>query len=140
LTGGKVSPVPGGDAARYAESVADTLRFQDLPTRVVLYVKRWDESLRFYVETLGLRPAYPPRRGWAELRLAGTSLCLQEGRVSDITTEEICKVGWRVDDLDAARAALEARGVAVQEPQAFGAYRICHFYDPDDNALFLEGR
>ena len=120
--------------------MAFDLRLETAPTRVVLFVKRWDECLRFYVDALGLSPAYAPRRGWAELRVHGTSLCLQEGRVSDITTEEICKVGFRVDDLDAARAALVERGVAVQEPQPFGAYRICHFTDPDDNALFLEGR
>ena len=120
--------------------MADLLRLGQAPTRVVLFVKRWQESLRFYLEALGLEPVHPPRQGWAELRVAGSSLCLQEGRVSDITTEEICKVGWRVDDLDAAREALLARGVAVQDPQPFGAYRICHFYDPDDNALFLEGR
>jgi catechol 2,3-dioxygenase-like lactoylglutathione lyase family enzyme len=119
--------------------MASPLRLESAPTRVVLFVKRWQDSLSFYADTLGLPPAYPPRRGWAEFRVAGTALCLQEGRVSDITTEEIAKVGWQVEDLDAARQALVDRGVAVQEPAPFGGRRICHFYDPDDNALFLEG-
>jgi hypothetical protein len=120
--------------------MTDPLSLEGAPARVVLFVRRWEECLRFYVETLGLSPAYPPRRGWAEFQAGGVALCLQEGRVSDITTDEIVKVGWRVGDLDAAREALVARGASVSEPRPFGVLRICDLYDPDDNALFLEGR
>jgi catechol 2,3-dioxygenase-like lactoylglutathione lyase family enzyme len=119
--------------------VSHPLSLEGGPPRVVLFVKRWDESVRFYTEALGLVPAYPVRRGWAEFRVGPLALCLQEGRASDVATEEVCKVGWRVADLDGAREALLGRGVSVSEPRPFGGIRICDFYDPDDNALFLEG-
>jgi hypothetical protein len=108
--------------------------------RVVLFVRRWEESLRFYEQALGLEPTSAPRRGWAEFRAGSIALCLQEGRASDVPTEEVCKVGWKTDDLEGARERLIAAGVWVDEPRPFGALRILDFYDPDDNALFLEGR
>jgi catechol 2,3-dioxygenase-like lactoylglutathione lyase family enzyme len=109
--------------------------------RTILYVKDWEASLRFYTQVLGIPPAAPPDPGWAELAPGGGSLCLHEGRASDLPTAGVCAVGLAVEDFDAARAALEADGVELGPTSSpCEGVRIAEFRDPSGNALYLEGR
>lgn len=109
-------------------------------TRVIFWVRDFDEAVAFYRDTLGLALAYPPGGGWAEFRTAGPAFCLHEGRAGDAPTHHVATFGWWVDDLDATVAALRARGVTVAEPHVVTEHhRSAEFADPSGNALFVEG-
>jgi catechol 2,3-dioxygenase-like lactoylglutathione lyase family enzyme len=99
-----------------------------------------ERSREFYVETLGLRPDESSRlEFWI-----------------DRTCFEIWEPGWHglefkpqatsiallhVDDVDAARAELEAKGVRFDgETRDTGVCHMAHFTDPDGNPLTLHKR
>jgi predicted enzyme related to lactoylglutathione lyase len=49
-------------------------------------------------------------------------------------------IALRVDDVEAARAALEAKGVVFHNQLDSGVCHMAHFSDPDGNALMLHQR
>ena len=100
-----------------------------------------DRSRRFYLETLGL-PLDNDRGSGFEV-WAG-QLCLSvwnpTGAGMDLGASP-AHVALHVDDVAAARAELEARGVAF-EGATFDS-GVCHmafFRDPDGNAFMLHHR
>lgn len=102
-----------------------------------------EASVAFYGEVLGLhRSVYLPERNYAEFETGNLTL--------SIALTENFPFGYHpnpnplalhVDDLPAARAALEAAGVTFQG-DTFDT-SVCHmafFSDPDGNALMLHHR
>ena len=95
----------------------------------------WERSREFYVDTLGLRPDPNAR---AEFWVGDTCFAIwmpgQWGEPNSIAL-------LQVDDVEAARAELEAKGVefdgeTIETP-------VCHmatFFDPDRNRLTLHKR
>ena len=100
----------------------------------------WERSRRFYVETLGLRPdEHSPAEFWVgdtcfsiwEPERIGESFQPQPNGI----------VLLRVDDVAAARAELERKGVAFDgETVDTGVCHMATFSDPDGNALVLHNR
>ena len=76
--------------------------------------------------------------GWSELRTLSPGVTLGFGDNADPKPGNALPV-FGVDDIDAARNALEAAGVRFDgETVTYdGMVRLATFYDPDNNALML---
>ena len=100
-------------------------------------------SAVFYGETLGLkRSVYIPERHYSEYETGNLTLSVIDGDQMGIghNVNRIA-IALHVDDVEQARAALEARG--VQFAAATMDTGVCHmafFSDPDGNALMLHHR
>jgi len=77
----------------------------------------------------------------------GTSIRLQKGVT--FKPQEFTVLGWHVEDIEAAKAELESRGVAFEQypwmPEGSngimtfpGGARVAWFKDPDGNVLSLD--
>ena len=100
-----------------------------------------ERSTRFYEETLGLRKL--GSGAWPEFALGNVSLYLIDptNMGQSFQGPHTAHIALRVPDVAAARAELEARGVAF-EGDIFDT-GVCHmafFRDPDGNALMLHRR
>ena len=99
-----------------------------------------ERSRAFYVETLGLRP---DDGGRFEFWVGETCFSIWEpGRLGmSFAPQKNAHIALHVDDVAAARAALEAKGI-----EFFGDILdtgVCHmafFTDPDGNDLMLHRR
>ena len=100
----------------------------------------WERSRRFYIETLGLRPDENAKAEfWAGDTCFGIWMPEQWGE--EFKPQPNAIVLLNVDDVEAARTELEAKGVefvgeTVETP-------VCHmatFLDPDGNSLVLHNR
>ena len=99
-----------------------------------------DRSRAFYVETLGLRPDPNGR-----LRVLGRRDLLRDlgaGRLGmEFAPQKNAHPALHVDDVAAARAELEAKGVEfVGETLDTGVCHMALFTDPDGNDLMLHNR
>ena len=97
-------------------------------------------SRQFYVETLGLRP---DERSWNEFWIGETCFAIwypeQFGGEFEAQKNSIALL--RVEDVEAARAELEAKGVEFQgETLDTGVCHMASFLDPDGNELTLHRR
>jgi predicted enzyme related to lactoylglutathione lyase len=106
-------------------------------------VKDFDRAVAFYGDTLGLhRSIHVPDRGFAEFETGNLTLSLidpekvgMEHRTGHNT------IALKVDDVAAARAALESRGVELHgEIFDSGACHMTFFNDSEGNALMLHHR
>jgi glyoxylase I family protein len=105
---------------------------------VSLNVRDVEEARRFYVEVLGLeeipRPAFAFPGAW--LRSGGQEIHLI--RQENHQAPEGQHFAFRVDDVDAATAALIAQGVKVGGPMDVpGAGRQAFLRDPSGNLIEL---
>ena len=97
-------------------------------------------SRAFYVETLGLRPDEKAR---FEFWLDDTCFGIWEpARLGlEFTPQKNAHLALHVDDVAAARAELEERGVEFfGEIMDTGVCRMAFFNDPDGNDLMLHKR
>ncbi len=97
-------------------------------------------SRQFYVETLGLRP---DERSWNEFWIGETCFAIwypeQFGGEFEPQKNSIALL--RVEDVEAARAELEAKGVEFDgETFDTGVCHMATFLDPDGNLLTLHRR
>jgi predicted enzyme related to lactoylglutathione lyase len=104
------------------------------------YVYYWttdmDRAVKFYSEVLGLRLARRDGSEWAEFEVGNVRFALH-GAVEGSPTEAGGTVVFRVDDLDRARADLEARGAVFEENagEIQGYARFASLRDPDGNRV-----
>jgi predicted enzyme related to lactoylglutathione lyase len=111
--------------------------FVPLPTRDL------ERAVAFYGETLGLtRSAYRPDRGFAEFETGNLTLSIispeRMGLEFHITRNA---PALHVADMEAARAALEQRGVEFAgDTFDTGVCHMAFFADPDGNSLMLHHR
>ena len=102
-----------------------------------------ERSTRFYAETLGL-PRASPSHGWPEFQLGeNVSLYLMDPTNigQQFTAPHTSSIALRVPDVEAARQALEAKGVTfVGETFDTGVCHMAIFHDPDGNTLMLHRR
>jgi catechol 2,3-dioxygenase-like lactoylglutathione lyase family enzyme len=97
----------------------------------------------FYAGTLGLhRSVFLPERGFSEYETGNLTLSVVNPEAMGMTHHVSRNpVALHVDDVHAARAALEARGVEFSGEVIDTS--VCHmafFADPDGNALMLHHR
>jgi predicted enzyme related to lactoylglutathione lyase len=110
---------------------------------VILPSRDLAAASEFYAGTLGLhRSVYLPERGFSEYETGNLTLSVVNSEAMGMTHHVSQNpVALRVDDVHAAREALEARGVAFNGDIIDTS--VCHmafFSDPDGNALMLHRR
>jgi catechol 2,3-dioxygenase-like lactoylglutathione lyase family enzyme len=99
-----------------------------------------ERSRRFYGETLGLRPDH---HGRFEFWAGQTCLAIWEPRRlgMEFAPQKNGHLALHVEDVAAARAELEAKGVEFQgETFDTGVCLMAFFTDPDGNDLMLHHR
>ena len=110
---------------------------------VAQLVKDFDRAVAFYGDTLGLhRSVHMPDRGFAEFETGNLTLSVidpakmgMEHRTGHNT------IALHVDDVAAARATLESRGVAFHgEILDTGVCHMTFFDDSEGNDLMLHHR
>jgi catechol 2,3-dioxygenase-like lactoylglutathione lyase family enzyme len=99
-----------------------------------------ERSRRFYGETLGLRP---DRHALFEFWAGETCLGIWEPERFGMpfAPQKNAHLALHVDDVEAARAELEGKGVTFAgETLDTGVCRMAFFTDPDGNDLMLHHR
>jgi catechol 2,3-dioxygenase-like lactoylglutathione lyase family enzyme len=99
-----------------------------------------ERSRTFYVDTLGLRPDDAAR---FEFWVGGTCFGIWEPERTGRTfaPQHNAHLALHVDDIEAARAELESRGVEFfGETYDSGVCHMAFFRDPDGNDLMLHDR
>lgn len=102
-----------------------------------------DKAAEFYGEILGLRrSAYIPERNYAEFETGNVTFSVVVGEAMGIGHRvNALAVALHVDDVAAARATLEQRGVEFSgDILDTGVCHMAFFADPDGNALMLHHR
>ena len=97
----------------------------------------------FYAGTLGLRRSvYVPERNYAEYETGNVTLSIVDGESLGIGHNvSRTALALHVEDVAAARAELEGRGVEFQgDILDTGVCHMAFFTDPDGNALMLHHR
>jgi catechol 2,3-dioxygenase-like lactoylglutathione lyase family enzyme len=97
-------------------------------------------SREFYVETLGLRP---DENAWNEFWVGETCFAIWEPERFGVEfqPQRNAIALLHVDDVEAARAELEAKGIQfVFETVDTGVCHMASFTDPDGNQLTLHKR
>ncbi len=102
-----------------------------------------DKAVEFYGDTLGLRRSvYIPDRQYAEFETGNVTLSIVVGEAMGIGhSVNALALALHVDDVAAARASLEQRGVEFHgDILDTGVCHMAFFADPDGNALMLHHR
>jgi predicted enzyme related to lactoylglutathione lyase len=111
--------------------------FVGVPTRDL------ETAVAFYGETLGLeRSAYRPDRHHAEFETGNLTINVMNAEKMGLPHVAFQNpLALHVDDVAAARAALEEKGVAfTMDTFDTGVCHMAFFSDPDGNALMLHHR
>src|SRR5215204_2654387 len=110
---------------------------------ITVATKDFDAAVKFYGTVLGL----PESKRWgqmpaAEFETGNLTLAVMESEAFGLEFRaNNHPIELRVDDLEAARAELESRGVAFRGDTIDSG--VCHqafFQDPDGNALAIHHR
>jgi catechol 2,3-dioxygenase-like lactoylglutathione lyase family enzyme len=100
----------------------------------------WRRSRAFYVDTLGLRP---DEHSEAEFWVGDTCFAIWEPERfgGTFAPQKNAAFALRVEDVDAARADLEAKGVEfAMDTFDSGVCKMAMFLDPDGNEVMLHRR
>ncbi len=111
--------------------------FVAIPTREL------QAAVDFYGGTLGLaRSVYRPERHFAEFETGNLTLSLIDAEAMGLEHHVNSNaIALHVEDVEAARTALETRGVSFAgETLDTGVCHMAFFADPDGNALMLHHR
>src|SRR6266550_8815719 len=120
-----------------ATEIVTGVDFVTIPTQDL------DSAVEFYGTTLGLeRSVYRPERNFAEFETGTVTLSVvvaeKMGFPFAPTTNPLA---LHVDDVEAARATLESRGVQFNgDVLDTGVCHMAFFADPDGNAFMLHHR
>jgi predicted enzyme related to lactoylglutathione lyase len=103
-----------------------------------------EASVAFYGETLGLRRSvFRPDSHFAEFETGNLTLSIYDPQHMGIGERERNPnpIALHVDDIEAARAELEERGVSFMgDTLDTGVCHMAFFADPDGNAFMLHSR
>ena len=110
---------------------------------VGIHVRDLPGAVEFYGKTLGLRRSvYMPERNYAEFETGNLTLSVINAEKMGLTHAALrSSIALHVDDVAAARATLEARGVTFAgETFDTGVCQMAFFEDPEGNSLLLHHR
>jgi predicted enzyme related to lactoylglutathione lyase len=102
-----------------------------------------EAAVEFYGTTLGLpRSVYMPERNFAEFETGNLTLNILNAEAMGLPyVKSVNPIALHVDDVPAARATLETRGVEFAgDTFDTGVCQMAFFADPDGNALMLHHR
>jgi len=102
-----------------------------------------EAAAEFYGTTLGLpRSAYHPEKHFAEFETGNLTLSVIDADAMGLEHHTAQNgIALHVEDVEAARATLEERGVSFRgETFDTGVCHMAFFSDPDGNALMLHHR
>jgi predicted enzyme related to lactoylglutathione lyase len=101
-----------------------------------------EAAAEFYGTTLGLtRSVYIPDRHYAEFETGNLTLGIIDAEKMGLThVVSQNAIALHVDDVEAARALLQERGVSFAGQIDTGVCHMAFFHDPDGNALMLHHR
>lgn len=103
-----------------------------------LMVSNLDKAVRFYTKVLGFQLKVRDGEQWAEIAAPGLTIALHPVGLDGSAREPSnLSIGFAVDNLDAARRTLEAKGVDFSGTRVNGAMRLAFFNDPDGTPLYL---
>jgi predicted enzyme related to lactoylglutathione lyase len=105
--------------------------------------KDLEAAARFYGETLGLeRSVWIPDRHYSEFETGNLTISVYDAGAMGIEhSRHPNPLALHVDDVAAARATLEERGVTFSaDTLDTGVCHMAFFADPDGNALMLHHR
>jgi predicted enzyme related to lactoylglutathione lyase len=111
--------------------------FVGIPTRDL------ERAVDFYGNTLDLqRSVYMPERNFAEFETGNLTLNVMNAEAMGLEHKGLHNaLALHVDDVAAARSALESRGVRFAgETFDTGVCHMAFFQDPDGNSLMLHHR
>src|ERR1700743_4004518 len=102
-----------------------------------------EQAVRFYGDTLGLeRSVYIPERNFAEFETGNLTLSVivpEKMGMEHFTSR--APIALHVDDIESARARLEAAGIEFQgDTFDTGVCHMAFFADPNGNSLMLHSR
>ena len=105
---------------------------------VTLFVRDVGRSVRFYVETLGMKLVEEAGGGWAVIDAGeGFRIALHEGGSVEGRGASAPSVGlYPKVPIAEAIAIYENRGVRFERKDE-GSVTLAHFRDPDENCLYL---
>lgn len=113
---------------------------------VILYVEDMNAQVAFYRDKLGLDVKYPAgldqygEQVWVELDAGSCVLALHGGGQRRIGPDAP-KIVFRVEDVNAARGELIARGVQMGDVLTdVPGKLICHGADPEGNSFSIESQ
>jgi predicted enzyme related to lactoylglutathione lyase len=118
------------------EQIVTGVDFVTVPTHDL------EAAVEFYGTTLGLaRSMYIEDRHFAEFETGNLTLSVIDAEAMGLEHQPIHHIALHVEDIEDARATLEARGVTFQGETLDTS--VCHmafFADPDGNRLMLHHR
>jgi CreA protein len=103
-------------------------------------VSDYARSLAWYRDVLGLAVVFELESwGWAQLQSPVSGLLVGIGQSEEVKKGGGATLTFTVEDIEAARAYLEAEGVSFdgEISQVEDMVRLTTFYDLDGNALML---
>ena len=108
---------------------------------IAVSVADWNAARKWYSEKLGLVESFAVEEaGWAEFSgPLGVVIGLNSLRGEAHPGPGATQITFGVEDVDQARASLEAAGVQFQGPteEIPGMVKLANFQDPDGNAMIL---
>jgi catechol 2,3-dioxygenase-like lactoylglutathione lyase family enzyme len=106
---------------------------------VTIMVTDLERAVRFYRDALGLSLTFHAGDEWAQLTAPGLTIGLHPRRAaSPAGGSGGVSLGFEVDHLEAAMAALQAKGVHFDpEIKDDHGVRIASFADPDGTPLYI---
>jgi len=99
-----------------------------------------DRSIGWYRDVLGFDLLYRLEdNAWCELKTGVERVNVGLSQIEEAGGKGGATLTFGVEDIEAAKAELDARGVRQDGPirDIPGLVRLLTFYDPDDNALML---
>jgi catechol 2,3-dioxygenase-like lactoylglutathione lyase family enzyme len=99
-----------------------------------------DRSIAWYRDVLGFDLLYRLEdNAWCELKTGVERVNIGLSQVEEAGGKGGATLTFGVEDIEAAKADLDSRGVRQDGPirDIPGLVRLLTFYDPDDNALML---
>ena len=105
-----------------------------------LSVKNLEAGVAWYRDVLGFEPLYVRADiAWGELQTGVAKVNVGLSQVEEPGGKGGATLTFGVTDIEAAKAALDAKGVRQDGPiqEIPGMVRLLTFYDPDDNALMF---